>query len=96
MFADVDSVSQTLTADSIREVLSPRTKAIIVVHLAGWPCDMDPIIDLAREHRLKIIEDCAQAHVQLTREGRLDVSAMLRGSLFAKTKLCPRAGKVAC
>jgi dTDP-4-amino-4,6-dideoxygalactose transaminase len=62
VFADVDPISQTLTADSIRDVLSPSTKAIIAVHLAGWPCDMDPIIELAREHGLKIIEDCAQAH----------------------------------
>ena len=62
VFADVDPVSQTLTADTIRDVLSPKTRAIIAVHLAGWPCDMDPIIGLAREHRLKVIEDCAQAH----------------------------------
>jgi dTDP-4-amino-4,6-dideoxygalactose transaminase len=62
VFADVDPITQTLTADSIREVLSPRTKAIIAVHLAGWPCDMDQITELAREHGLKVIEDCAQAH----------------------------------
>jgi hypothetical protein len=62
VFADVDPVSQTLTANSIREVLTPSTKAIIAVHLAGWPCDMDPIIELACEHGLRIIEDCAQAH----------------------------------
>lgn len=62
VFADVDPISQTLTAGSIREVLSPSTKAIIAVHLAGWPCDMDPIIELAREYGLRVIEDCAQAH----------------------------------
>ena len=62
VFADVDPISQTLTAGSIREVLTPSTKAIIAVHLAGWPCDMDPIIELAREHGLRVIEDCAQAH----------------------------------
>lgn len=60
--ADVDRNSQNITADTIRAVLSPRTRAIITVHLAGWPCDMDPILDLAREHRLKVVEDCAQAH----------------------------------
>jgi dTDP-4-amino-4,6-dideoxygalactose transaminase len=60
--ADVDPVSQNLTADTIRAVLSPRTKAIIPVHLAGWPCDMDAIMALARERGLKVIEDCAQAH----------------------------------
>ncbi len=62
VIADVDANSQNLTADTIRNVLSPRTKAIIVVHLAGWPCDMDPILELARTHGLKVIEDCAQAH----------------------------------
>lgn len=43
-------------------MLSLKAKAIIVVHLAGWPCDMDAIMDLARQHNLKVIEDCAQAH----------------------------------
>ncbi len=60
--ADIDPDSQNLTADTVRAVLSPRTKAIIAVHLAGWPCDMDPIMALARDRRLKVIEDCAQAH----------------------------------
>jgi hypothetical protein len=58
----VDPESQNITADTIRAVLTPATKAIIPVHLAGWPCDMDPIMDLARERGLKVIEDCAQAH----------------------------------
>jgi dTDP-4-amino-4,6-dideoxygalactose transaminase len=62
VFADVDPISQTLTAGSVREVLTASTKAIIAVHLAGWPCDMDPIIELAREYGLRVIEDCAQAH----------------------------------
>lgn len=62
VFADVDRSTQNITAESIREVLSPRTKAIIAVHLAGWPCDMDAIMELAEEHKLKVIEDCAQAH----------------------------------
>lgn len=60
--ADVDPVSQNITAETVRAVLSPRTKAIVAVHLAGWPCDMDPIMALAREHRLRVVEDCAQAH----------------------------------
>ncbi|VVN65148.1 DegT/DnrJ/EryC1/StrS family aminotransferase [Pseudomonas fluorescens] len=62
IFADVDRDSQNITADTIRAVLSPNTKAIICVHLAGWPCDMDPIMALADELGLKVIEDCAQAH----------------------------------
>lgn len=62
VFADVDRDSQNITAATIRDVLSPRTRAVICVHLAGWPCDMDPIMALAAEHDLKVIEDCAQAH----------------------------------
>lgn len=60
--ADVDRDSQNITPQTIKAVLSSKTKAIIVVHLAGWPCDMDPIMALARENGLKVIEDCAQAH----------------------------------
>ncbi len=62
VFADVDLNSQNITVDSIRECITPRTKAIILVHLAGWPCDMDPIMELAREYDIKVVEDCAQAH----------------------------------
>jgi len=61
VITDVDRDSQNITAETIRAALSPRTKAIIAVHLAGWPCDMDPILQLAGEHGLKVIEDCAQA-----------------------------------
>lgn len=62
VFADVERDSQNISADTIRAVLTPRTKAIICVHLAGWPCDMDPIMALANTHGLFVIEDCAQAH----------------------------------
>jgi dTDP-4-amino-4,6-dideoxygalactose transaminase len=62
VFADVDRNSGNITAETISEVLTPNTKAVICVHLAGWPCDMDPIMDLAKQHNLKVIEDCAQAH----------------------------------
>ncbi len=62
VFPDVDPDSQNITADTIRAVLTPRTKAVICVHLGGMPCDMDPIMALADERGLKVIEDCAQAH----------------------------------
>ncbi|MDI6527871.1 DegT/DnrJ/EryC1/StrS aminotransferase family protein [Pseudomonas otitidis] len=62
VFAEIDRDSQNITAETIRAVLTPRTRAVICVHLAGWPCDMDPIMALAKEHDLKVIEDCAQAH----------------------------------
>ena len=62
VMAEIDRDSGNITAESIRAVLTPRTRAIIVVHLAGWPADMAPIMALAREHNLYVIEDCAQAH----------------------------------
>jgi dTDP-4-amino-4,6-dideoxygalactose transaminase len=62
VFADVDADSQNITAESIAAVMTSRTRAIVCVHLAGWPCDMDPIMALAERHDLKVIEDCAQAH----------------------------------
>lgn len=62
VFADVEEDSGNISAQTISRVLTPNTKAVICVHLAGWPCDMDPIMDLASKHGLKVIEDCAQAH----------------------------------
>ena len=62
VFAEIDRDTQNITAETIRAVLTPHTRAIICVHLAGMPCDMDPIMALAREHDLFVIEDCAQAH----------------------------------
>lgn len=61
VFADVHPDNQNISADTIRRVLTEKTKAILPVHLAGWPCDMDDICTLADEHDLRIIEDCAQA-----------------------------------
>jgi dTDP-4-amino-4,6-dideoxygalactose transaminase len=62
VFADVEPNSGNLSANTIAKVITPHTKAVICVHLAGWPCDMDPIMALAAKHGLKVIEDCAQAH----------------------------------
>ncbi|MCM2295575.1 DegT/DnrJ/EryC1/StrS aminotransferase family protein [Rhodoferax sp.] len=62
VFADVEADSGNISAATIAKVLTPRTKAVICVHLAGWPCDMDPIMALADSQDFKVIEDCAQAH----------------------------------
>jgi dTDP-4-amino-4,6-dideoxygalactose transaminase len=60
--ADVDRDSSNVTAETIERVLTSRTKAIVVVHLAGWSCEMDSILELARRHGIAVVEDCAQAH----------------------------------
>jgi len=62
VFADVDPGTQNITAESVARKISGKTKALICVHLAGNPCDMDPLLALARQHGLRVIEDCAQAH----------------------------------
>lgn len=62
VFADVDRESGTISAQTIARCLTERTRAIIPVHLAGWPCDMPAIMELARDNGLSVIEDCAQAH----------------------------------
>lgn len=62
VFADVDVNSQNITAESIEAVLTDKTKAVIVVHLAGMPAEMDAIMALSEKHGFKVIEDCAQAH----------------------------------
>lgn len=62
IFADVDKHTQNVTAETIKAVISKRTRCIICVHLSGWPCDMDPILELAKELNVSVVEDCAQAH----------------------------------
>lgn len=62
IFTDVDPNSGNISPDAIKNVLSKKTKAIICVHLAGWPCDMDSIMKIAHQNGIKVIEDCAQAH----------------------------------
>jgi dTDP-4-amino-4,6-dideoxygalactose transaminase len=62
IFADVSPRTGSLDSESIQRLVTPRTQAIVVVHQFGVPADMDPIMAIAREHRLKVIEDCAQAH----------------------------------
>jgi len=62
VFADVELDTQNISISSIKAVLTDKTKAIVCVHLAGWPCDMDPVMQLAHDKKLYVIEDCAQAH----------------------------------
>ncbi len=62
-FADVDPRTGNITAETIAREITYKTRAIIVVHLFGQAADLDPILALARKHNLKVIEDCAQAHL---------------------------------
>ncbi len=62
VFADIDFDTGNLTAETIAKVITTRTRGIVVVHLGGWPAEMPEIMELAKQHGIKVIEDCAQAH----------------------------------
>jgi len=93
VIADVDRVSQNITAATIRKVITHRTKAIVAVHLAGWPCEMDEIIDLARQHGLKVIEDCAQAHGAMYKGRCVGSIGDAAAFSFCQDKILPTAGE---
>lgn len=93
VIADVDPVSQNLTADTVRKVLTSRTRALIAVHLAGWPCDMTPLLELAREHGLKIIEDCAQAHGAAYQGARVGSLGDVAAFSFCQDKIMTTGGE---
>lgn len=61
VMADVNIDSQNITVETVQAVMTANTKAIIVVHLAGWPCDMASLSTFAKQHNIKLVEDCAQA-----------------------------------
>lgn len=93
VFADVDRETQGLSAETIARVLSPRTKAIIPVHLGGTPCDMDPIMDLARAKGLKVIEDCAQAHGAMYRGRSVGTLGDIGAWSFCQDKIMTTGGE---
>jgi dTDP-4-amino-4,6-dideoxygalactose transaminase len=93
VFADVDPDSQNFTAQSIEAVLSPRTRGVICVHLAGWPCDMDPIMALAQQYDFKVIEDCAQAHGATYKGGAVGSFGHVAAWSFCQDKIMTTGGE---
>jgi dTDP-4-amino-4,6-dideoxygalactose transaminase len=93
VFADVDRDSQNITAETIEQVLSPRTRAIICVHLAGMPCDMDPIMALAEKRDLYVIEDCAQAHGAIYKDRMAGNLGHLAAWSFCQDKIMTTGGE---
>lgn len=93
VFADVDRDSQNITAETIAKVLTPKAKAIICVHLAGRPCDMDPIMSLAREHGLYVIEDCAQAHGAVYKGRKVGSIGHIAAWSFCQDKIMTTGGE---
>lgn len=62
VFADIDLVSQGIDPLSVQQMLTPRTRAVLCVHLGGWPCGVEDLKTICEDHGLFLIEDCAQAH----------------------------------
>lgn len=91
--ADVDRTSGTVTAETIAAAVTPRTRAVIVVHLAGWPCDMDAIMDFCEERGLLVVEDCAQAHGALWKGRHLGSIGHVGTFSFCQDKIMSTAGE---
>ncbi len=91
--ADVDRESQNITAKTIRRAITQNTKAIIAVHLAGWPCDMDQIMELAADFNLKVIEDCAQAHGATYKGANVGSIGHLAAFSFCQDKIMTTGGE---
>ena len=93
VFADVDPNSQNITANTIETVLTDRTRAIICVHMAGWPCDMDPILSLARTRGIFVVEDCAQAHGACYKGKRVGMLGDIAAWSFCQDKIMTTGGE---
>lgn len=93
IFVDVDSCSQNITASSIAKEITPKTKAIVCVHLAGWPCEMDDIMLLAEKHNLYVIEDCAQAHGAKYKERAVGSIGHIGAWSFCQDKIMTTGGE---
>ena len=93
VFADVDEDSGNISATTIAKVITPNTKAVICVHLAGWPCDMDPIMKLSALHGFKVIEDCAQAHGAIYKGRSVGSIGHIGAWSFCQDKIITTAGE---
>lgn len=91
--ADVDLNSQNIRAETIEKCITPKTKAIIAVHLGGMPCEMDEIMELARKHNLKVIEDCAQAHGALYKGKSVGTIGDIGAWSFCQDKIITTCGE---
>jgi len=93
VFADVDRNSGGLSAETIAPLINKHTKAIVCVHLAGWPCELDVILELANQHGLAVIEDCAQAHGARYRGQRIGSLGHVAAWSFCQDKIMTTGGE---
>lgn len=93
IFADVDLNSQNITAESIEAVITPKTKAVIVVHLAGMPAEMDEIMALSEKYGFYVIEDCAQAHGAIYKGRAVGTIGHIGAWSFCQDKIMTTGGE---
>lgn len=93
VFADIDPDSQNITPETIAPLITSRTVGILPVHLAGWPCDMDGILALARAHNIWVIEDCAQAHGAMIGERHVGTLGVFGSYSFCQDKIISTGGE---
>ena len=93
VFADVDRNSGNITPETIAKVITSKTRAIICVHLGGWPCDMDGIMTLANLHGIKVIEDCAQAHGAIYKGKSVGTIGHIGAWSFCQDKIMTTGGE---
>jgi dTDP-4-amino-4,6-dideoxygalactose transaminase len=93
VFADVDADSQNITPESAAKVLTKKTRAILCVHLAGWPCDMDGFKNLAKTHNLHLVEDCAQANGAMWRSKPVGSLSDIAAWSFCQDKIITTGGE---
>ncbi|MDT0499427.1 MULTISPECIES: DegT/DnrJ/EryC1/StrS aminotransferase family protein [unclassified Halomonas] len=93
IFADIDRDSQNITAATVAPLITPRTRAIIAVHLAGWPCEMDELRALANDNHLALIEDCAQAHGARYHGNRVGSLGDIAAWSFCQDKIMTTGGE---
>lgn len=91
--ADVDADSGNLSAATVAACWTPRTRAVIAVHLAGWPCDMDPLMALAAERGFFVVEDCAQAHGAIYKGRPVGALGHMAAFSFCQDKIISTGGE---
>ena len=89
VFADVDPETLCLDPADVERRLTPRTRAVVVMHSGGMPCDMDALLDIARRHRLKLVEDASHAHGATYRGRKVGTFGDVAAFSLQTSKLCP-------
>ena len=93
VFIDIDRNSQNMDPDLIEAAITPNTKAIMAIHLAGWPCEMEKIQEICNKHNLFLIEDCAQAHWAKYKNKSVGSFGDINAWSFCQDKIMTTAGE---